>query len=94
MFKGCTSLTDMPVLPAIKLIKNCYANMFAGCTNLISANLPSPILVDSCYSNMFANCSNLSSITARFIEWDETKTSGWLTSVASSRNFYKICIVR
>lgn len=34
MFKGCTSLTKAPLLPAITLAKGCYQEMFSGCTSL------------------------------------------------------------
>ena len=34
MFKGCTSLTTAPELPATTLASGCYNSMFAGCTNL------------------------------------------------------------
>ena len=34
MFKGCTSLTQVPALPATTLANNCYYNMFQGCTGL------------------------------------------------------------
>lgn len=34
MFKGCTSITKAPILPAQTLVPDCYAQMFSGCTNL------------------------------------------------------------
>lgn len=34
MFSGCTSLENAPVLPAIKLVRSCYSNMFSGCSKL------------------------------------------------------------
>lgn len=34
MFKGCTSLTTAPELPATVLAASCYAYMFYGCTSL------------------------------------------------------------
>jgi hypothetical protein len=34
MFKGCTSLTTAPELPATTLVSNCYREMFRGCTSL------------------------------------------------------------
>ena len=36
MFKGCTSLTQAPELPAKTLFSNCYTRMFSGCTSLSS----------------------------------------------------------
>ena len=41
---------------------NCYASMFQGCTNLMSApSLPATTLADSCYFYMFMDCKNLTS---------------------------------
>lgn len=34
MFKGCTSLTAAPSLPAETLAACCYMGMFSGCTSL------------------------------------------------------------
>ena len=34
MFRGCTSLTTAPELPATTLTSWCYSYMFLGCTNL------------------------------------------------------------
>ena len=34
IFKGCTSLTQAPALPATTLKSTCYAYMFQGCTSL------------------------------------------------------------
>ena len=34
MFQGCTSLTQVPALPATTLTKQCYDNMFSSCTSL------------------------------------------------------------
>lgn len=34
MFRGCTSLTTAPELPATTLTSGCYDSMFEGCTNL------------------------------------------------------------
>ena len=36
MFKGCTSLTQAPELPATTLASSCYSFMFDGCTSLNS----------------------------------------------------------
>lgn len=36
MFRGCTGLTDGPILPAETLTNNCYYDMFDGCTSLSS----------------------------------------------------------
>lgn len=34
MFKGCTNITESPVLPAVSLPQECYKEMFKNCTNL------------------------------------------------------------
>ena len=60
MFRGCTSLTKAPALPATTLANYCYANMFNGCTNLTQApNLPATTLANNCYENMFRGCTSL-----------------------------------
>ena len=60
MFKGCTSLTTAPELPATTLANYCYYNMFQGCTSLTTApDLPATTLTDNCYSNMFNGCTSL-----------------------------------
>ena len=60
LFKGCTSLTQAPELPATTLSEGCYSYMFNGCTSLTQApELPATTLANSCYSSMFYDCSNL-----------------------------------
>lgn len=41
MFNACITLTDAPYLPATDTYQmyDCYAGMFAGCTNLSSINV-------------------------------------------------------
>ena len=39
MFRGCTSLTDAPTLPATSLENYCYERMFQGCTSLTSVTI-------------------------------------------------------
>jgi hypothetical protein len=61
MFNKCSSLVDSPKLPATKLAKWCYQNMFTGCNELVNApeELPATTLERSCYSQMFMRCSSL-----------------------------------
>ena len=60
MFKGCTSLTTAPELPATTLADYCYNSMFYGCTSLTTApQLPATTLADYCYRNMFYDCTHL-----------------------------------
>ncbi len=48
------------VLPATTLTKECYYNMFHGCTNLTTApELPATMLADYCYSYMFEGSTSL-----------------------------------
>lgn len=60
MFRGCTSLTTAPELPATRLREECYNGMFSGCTSLtVAPNLPATRMADFCYGSMFANCTSL-----------------------------------
>lgn len=64
MFENCTSLVEVPDLPATTLGDFCYEYMFYGCTSLQAAQsvLPATTLSDSCYWEMFNGCSNLTSV--------------------------------
>ena len=65
MFRGCTSLTQAPSLPAITLAEYCYSFMFSDCTSLTKApTLPATTLVDDCYQNMFRGCTSLTQAPA------------------------------
>lgn len=60
MFKGCTSLTAAPNLPATTLGMDCYEGMFENCTSLTNAPaLPATTLKSDCYRRMFAGCTSL-----------------------------------
>jgi hypothetical protein len=62
MFRGCTSLTTAPELPATTMAIYCYADMFAGCTSLTTApELPATTLASQCYYCMFQGCTSLTS---------------------------------
>ena len=65
LFKGCTSLTKAPVLPATTLAQSCYYNMFDGCTSLTEATaLPATTLALQCYYGMFSGCTSLTKAPA------------------------------
>ena len=65
LFKGCTSLTKAPVLPATRLAYYCYEYMFSGCQSLTKAPvLPATRLYDHCYSSMFSGCQSLTEAPA------------------------------
>lgn len=60
MFKGCTSLTTPPSLPAKKLVRYGYYSLFRGCTSLnMVPNLPATELAVYCYHSMFDGCKAL-----------------------------------
>ena len=65
MFKGCTSLTTAPALPATTLAMYCYMDMFYGCTSLTTAPaLPATTLENVCYDSMFEGCTSLTTAPA------------------------------
>ena len=60
LFKGCSSLTIAPELPAKTLADYCYESMFDGCTSLTQAPvLPATSLTIGCYKSMFNGCTSL-----------------------------------
>jgi len=60
MFRGCTSLTIAPELPATTLAHGCYEYMFYGCTSLRTAPVLQAItLAEWCYQYMFYGCTLL-----------------------------------
>lgn len=60
MFSSCTSLVNVPDLPAMTMQARCYESMFYGCTSLTKApDLPATTLASNCYKNMFSNCDGL-----------------------------------
>ena len=60
LFRGCTSLTTAPELPATTLSAYCYYYMFGDCTSLTTApELPATTLTTCCYAVMFMSCSSL-----------------------------------
>lgn len=96
MFYNCSNLVKAPtILPAMKLPKQCYSNMFAHCTSLeTSPVLPAELDVYSkefnsseAYSGMFNGCSNLKQITCYLKETGSLMTYGWVNGVPSSGTF-------
>ena len=90
MFKGCTSLTQAPELPATTLADFCYYEMFKGCTRLTQApELPATTLANCCYNFIFSGCTNLSEIRVAFVEWKNSyDTHFWVKNVAQTGTFY------
>ena len=73
MFRGCTSLTTAPSLPATTLAGSCYRYMFYGCTALTTApELPATTLHMTCYEYMFNGCTK--------IKMSSTKTGEYQTA--------------
>ena len=65
MFRGCTSLTTAPELPATTLTESCYHSMFRNCTSLTTAPaLPATTLANYCYKYMFYGCASLTTAPA------------------------------
>ena len=67
LFAGNTNLKSHPIkkllLPATKLTKKCYRQMFYGCTALtVAPDLPANELTERCYSGMFRSCFALTAI--------------------------------
>ena len=89
MFRGCTSLTSAPALPATTLTSSCYNGMFYNCTSLSSAPaLPATELYSSCYQNMFRGCTSLSAMDVKFTAWSPSSaTDNWLSGVAATGTF-------
>ena len=63
LFSACTALKTYPTLPSITLGNLCYANMFIGCTSLVSGTTSigneKTLAVSGCCTNMFYGCTNL-----------------------------------
>ena len=77
LFKGCTSLTTAPELPATTLVYGCYNNMFYGCTKLTTPPaLQATTLAESCYEGMFYNCTSLT--TTLYAQLISRRTFFWL----------------
>lgn len=90
MFENCIALTSAPALPATALATYCYESMFRGCTALQTApSLRAETLVGNCYANMFNGCTHLKEITMIGKGTiPNTSLAGWVTSVASTGDFY------
>jgi hypothetical protein len=91
MFRGCTSLTTAPALPATTLADGCYNGMFYGCTSLTTAPaLPATRLAAQCYQSMFYGCTNLDYIKclATYISASYC-TNNWVDGVSQYGTFIK-----
>lgn len=79
------------ILKATTLAKNCYRDMFYGCTSLTTAPvLPATTLVESCYSQMFFSCTNLNYIKMLATDISASSClSYWVYGVANTGTFVK-----
>ena len=62
LFHHTTGITSVSknFLPATGLTKDCYVNMFLGCSSLTTVpDLPATTLAEACYSGMFNDCTSL-----------------------------------
>lgn len=92
-FYNCTSIVSVApdFLPATTLTKECYYEMFYGCTSLTTApEFPATTLASYCYQYMFYGCSKLNYI--KMLATDISATDcllGWVYNVASTGTFVK-----
>lgn len=65
MCAGNTGATNIPLLPATVLTKQCYDNMFSNCTSLVtSPALPATTVPYAAYRYMFGGCTGLTTAPA------------------------------
>ena len=71
LFKNCTILTSSPTLPSVKMSKECYSEMFSGCSRLTTPPRLEHVttLAESCYASMFKGCTSLVS-TSGYLPYD------------------------
>lgn len=79
------------VLPATTLSKECYSNMFGGCTSLTTAPvLPATSLSNGAYLSMFYNCQNLNYIKCLATDLSANScTRFWVYDVSATGTFVK-----
>lgn len=77
-------------LPATTLVKECYVDMFRGCTSLVDApKLPALTLAESCYQSMFKNCSSLVKAPALLAKTLVTGCYGYMFEGCSSLSYVR-----
>ena len=65
MFKGCTSLTNMPMFWIGNTAPVCYAYMFEGCTSLaqnVYIYCNNEAIGENCYNFMFKGCESITNV--------------------------------
>ena len=93
MFRGCTSLTTAPSLPATTLATRCYSSMFNNCTSLTTApSLPATTLANYCYSYMFNGCTSIKIAISKSLEYDKEyrvpKSGNGVTAPVALNNMF------
>ena len=95
-FYGCSSLLDMPLLPATTLAVQAYDSMFRGCSALLATS-PLPAVnisnnISDCFSYMFYDCKKLQSLIYKSSAWRDAMnhiiTRDWVRGVFSAGTFY------
>lgn len=91
MFRGCTSLTTAPALPATTLAASCYSYMFYRCASLTAVPaLPATTLETRCYDTMFSGCTKIklsTTASGTYIKSYRIPKSGTGTTASSALNF-------
>lgn len=89
MFRGCTSLTGAPKLPATTLSgQSPYGAMFYGCSSLVFApELPATSVPQMGYYQMFQNCQKLNYIKCLATSLGTYALYNWVSGVASKGTF-------
>ena len=60
LFYGCTSLVNVPKLPATTMATGCYQQLFRNCSKLVNAPaLPATEMKPNCYRSLFFGCTSL-----------------------------------
>lgn len=89
LFYYCSSLKQVPSLPATTLAQNCYDGMFTGCRALTQApSLPATILADGCYNHMFSKCQSLKEVRISATMTATGALTNWLKDVSATGDFY------
>ena len=93
MFRGCTALTQAPLLSATTLTHSCYSRMFEGCTALTQIPLLSATtLAPDCYSYMFYGCTSLKLSSTQTNEYTQKyripSTGAGITAKGSLYNMF------
>ena len=91
MFKGCTKIETAPALPATTLAKQCYKQMFYGCSTLNKVTcLATDISATDCTKNWLSGVASNGTFTkaATMADWAPDDPSGipvgWMVKSAGS----------